>query len=293
MSTQLAAPTGLIHGMSAATYHADPCRSPSLSSSVARVLLNSSPAHAARIHPKMGGGSGKSTAAMSMGDLFHALVSGSADIVIGDFPDYRTKASRAWRDFALAMRETPVLKNDSDLQVAQDMAQSVRGRAAIGIDNTPFAATSKHEVTAIWQEKNIFCRARYDVLNITEHHADIWDWKTTNDISDRGIERSIARYRYDIQDAFYRRGLEKLLPGYRGRISLIFCFVESSAPYTVRRVVLQPSYLQAANRCVSEAIDTWARCIDANDFPMLAPDTLAVELPAWLDDSDGEISASK
>lgn len=291
METTIETPTGLIHEMTAATYHADPCASPSLSSTTARTLLFKSPAHAAREHPKLGGERSEETTAMSTGTLVHALLSGTNRIEVEDFPDYKTKAARDWRNAVTATGGIAVLQGA--FLEAHAVAHSVRTRAAIGIYNTPFAATAKHEVTAIWREKNIFCRARYDCLNITDHVADIWDWKTTNDISDRGIEKSIAKYRYDIQAAFYLRGLESLMPGYRGRTSFIFVFVESSAPYTVRRVVLQPSYLQAANKCVSGAIDTWARCIKANDFPMLAPDTLAVELPAWLDDSDGEISASE
>lgn len=281
---------GLIEGMSAKDYHADPCVTPSLSSSLARVLLEKSPAHAARLHPKLGGASSEETPAMSTGTLMHAILAGSNEIEAAPFSDFKTKAAREWRDGVIATGGIPVL--EGAYKEAHAIAHAVRTRAAIGIDNTPFVPTAKHEVSAIWQEKGCTCRARFDCLNITEHNADIWDWKTTNDATDRGIERSIARYRYDIQAAFYLRGLETLMPGYRGRTSFIFVFVESSAPYAVRRVVLQPSYLAAAQKKVSEAIDIWSRCLATNEFPLPSPDTLAVELPAWLDDLDDEISAS-
>jgi len=99
-----------------------------------------------------------------------------------------------------------------------------------------------------------------------------------------------VKYGYHIQAAFYLRGLETILPQYRGRTSFVFVFFETTAPYAVRRVTLQPSWLLAASVKVNEAINLWAHCIETNSFPITAPDTLKLELPAYLDDSDDEIT---
>jgi hypothetical protein len=283
--------TGFFYDMPQSVYHADPAPAPSLSSGVARTLLAKSPAHAAMEHPKIGGVKRESTDAMSTGTLIHAIMAGATEsITISPYDDFRTKDAREWR--ASAMESGKIIVKAEALTLAAKVADSIKAKAALGIDNTPFAPTAKHEAAAIWQEDGCYCRALFDCLNITEHGADIWDWKTTNDISDRGIEKAVAKYRYDIQAAFYLRGLEKLLPAYRGRTSFVFVFVETEAPYTVRRVCLQPSYMQHANAKVAEAITTWAHCLANNHFPSMPPDTLALELPAWLDDSEDEISVS-
>jgi hypothetical protein len=290
MSTHTAE-TGLFYDMPASVYHSDPAPEPSLSSGAARTLLSKSPAHAAMEHPKLGGVKRESTAAMSTGTLVHMIMAKQVDrIAVSFYDDFRTKEARAFRDSAIADGKL-VVKSGAIADV-MPLIDNILSRAAVGITNTPFTDTAKHEVAAIWKEAGCYCRALFDVLNVTEHGADIWDWKTTNDISDRGIEKAVAKYRYDIQAAFYLRGLETLMPAYRGRTSFIFVFVESEAPHTVRRVCLQPSYLQHANAKVAEAIDVWSHCLANNDFPLMPPDTLALELPAWLDDSEDEITVS-
>ena len=75
---------GLHYGVPAAVYHACPCESPSLSSGVARTILDQSIAHAWHEHPKLGGGKKESTAAMTTGSVVHSLLAGEdSDIEIG------------------------------------------------------------------------------------------------------------------------------------------------------------------------------------------------------------------
>jgi len=278
---------GLHYGVSATAYHADPCETPSLSSTLARTLLDKSPAHAALEHPKLGANKRESTAAMSKGTLVHAILAGSDEIEVGNFKDFRKDDAQEWRDAVEASGRIAVLP--PAYEEGMRIAGAVRARAAIGIDHTPFGTEAKNEVTAIWKEKGCFCRARFDVLEVGDY-ANIWDFKSCADVSDRGIERSIVKYGYHIQAAFYIRGLENIMPKYRGRTSFIFVFFETTPPYAVRRVTLQPSWLMAASAKVNEAINLWAHCIETNNFPITSPDTLKLELPAYLDDTDDEIT---
>jgi len=290
---------GLHYDITAATYHADPCPTPSLSSGAARTLLAKSAAHVQIENTRLGGKSRESTAAMETGSLVHAILATTADdeIEVGTFTDYRTNAAKEWRDGARAAGKIPVLA--ADWEAAVDCAQVVRKRAAEGLTSSPFDGCGRHEVTAVWQEGDTYCRARYDVLHVdADKNATIWDWKTCADVSDRGIERSIAKYRYDIQAAFYLRGLESL--GFKvPQLSFVFVFFETVAPYTVRRVVLSAEYLQQARKEVNEAIRIWSECVrdwmdckKDNPFPTIPPDTLTVEIPHYLSENDGEIEIS-
>jgi PDDEXK-like domain of unknown function (DUF3799) len=281
---------GIYYDIPAKDYHADPCPTPSLSSGAARTLLAKSAAHVQIESPRLGGKSREATSAMETGTLVHAILSGNAawEIDVGEFENYMTKSAKEWRDNTRAAGKIPVLGHD--YQVALDCAKIVRKRCAEGLTSSPFDGCAWHEVTCIWQEGETYCRARYDVLHVDEFkNATVWDWKSTADISDRGIERTIAKYRYDIQAAFYLRGLEA--QGYRvPQLSFVFVFFETVPPYTVRRVVLSAEYLQQARKEVSQAIQLWQQCLARNEFPTTPPDTMTVEIPHYLSENDGEIT---
>lgn len=283
---------GLHEGVPADVYHADCCPAPSLSSSVLRTMLSKSIEHAALEHPKLGGASKDSTPSMNLGSIVHWLLASgvSDDLVLGAFDNYLSKAARLWRDEVTASGKTPILERD--LNDARPVADAVRQKAALGITNTPFVPHARSEVSAIWQEGEVFCRARYDQLVIDPNgYADIFDWKTTTDVSPRAIEKAIVKYGYHIQAAFYLRGLNALLPSHRGRTSLCFVFVESAPPYAVRRVVLSPAFLAAGVKEVSRGIDQWKHALATSQFTAPNLETLEVELPAFLEDDD-DISAS-
>lgn len=284
---------GLHENIPSAIYHSDPCETPSLSSGVLRTILNKSIEHGALKHSRIGGMGREATPAMNLGSITHSLLAGDdcSDLVLGNFDSYRSKAAQEWKRDIEASGKTPVLERD--IEGARPVAQAVREKAAIGITNNPFVPHGRSEVTAVWKEGDAFCRARYDRLIVDPMgYADIWDWKTTNDISEWAIERSVVNMGYHIQAAFYLRGLMKLLPQYVRRTSFILCFVETEAPHHVRRVTLSPTLMAIGAKKVSEGIAMWQHAVAANDFRAPAFETLEVEAPAYLEEDD-EISISE
>lgn len=282
---------GLHDNVPAAVYHADCCPSPSLSSGVLRTLLGKSIEHAALEHAKLGGASKEQTPAMGLGSIVHALLAGeSSDLVVGTYDNYKTAAARDWRDSIEASGKTPVLERDLD--DARPIVKAVQDKASLGCDNDPFVDFGRSEVTAIWKEGDAYCRARYDRLVVDPNgYADIWDFKTTTDVSPDAIRRAIVKYGYHIQAAFYLRGLTTLLPKYAGRTSFMFVFVETAPPYAVRRVVLSASFLEIGKREVSDGIAQWKHALATNQFAAPNRDTLTIEPPAFLE-FDDEITAS-
>lgn len=282
---------GLHYDVPAAVYHADPCELPSLSSSVLRTLLNKSIEHAALQHPKLGGGDRTKTRSMSLGSGVHVVLDGgSSSVEIATFSDYRTAEARAWKSKVLAAGRIPVLRHEFTEGV-QPIAQALIALAGYGCDD-PFKRDGRNEVTAIWKEDDVYCRARYDRLVVDPNgFADIWDWKTTTDVSPRALEKTIVRYGYHIQAAFYLRGLVAVLPEYAGRTSFIFAFVESAPPYAVRRVTLSPAFLAKGAKDVNRGLAIWNDALATSNFTAPNLDTLEVELPAFLEDDD-EISVS-
>jgi hypothetical protein len=276
---------GLHEGIPAHIYHADPAPMPSLSSSLARVLINDSPRHACSQHPRLNPDkvARESTDSMDLGTLVHAILAGDrGGIEVGLFDDYRSKAARDWRDGVRATGATPVL--EKHLHAANPIADAVKASIGKGCDNGPFreGVRAMSEAVAIWQEGDEYCRALVDRLTFGEHSADLWDWKTTTDVSDRAIEKTVANYGYATQLAFYLRGLRKLLPTV-GQLSASIGFVEIAPPYTVRRVYFSPEYMAHADREVSRAIRLWQDCRATGDWsdPRNGSD-YCLELPGYL-----------
>jgi len=274
-------------------YHADPAFAPSLSSSLARVLLDNSPAHCYAQHPRLNPNYApkESSRSMNTGSLVHALLAepeGRGAVEIGHFPDFKTAAAKTWRDEVKASGCIPVL--EKDFLDAQPIADALRKYAGAGCTNAPFNppsdAVAYSELTAIWSEHSIYYRALFDRVVITPHQIDVWDWKTASDVSDRAIEQAVHRYNYAFQIAFYLRGLGALLPSYSPvQMSACIVFVETAAPYTVRHVFLTPDYMAHAQAQVKQVCDQWMQCILGNDFSDPRNGAVfRVELPAWADD---------
>jgi hypothetical protein len=283
--TQVTTP-GLYLRMPAAVYHSDPCPSPSLSSGVLRTLLEKSIEHAALKHPRFGKTKRDATPSMNLGTVTHALLAGDeSDLAGGNFDSYRSKDAQNWKRATEESGRVPVLARDLD--DARPVVSAVRNKAAVGITNDPFAAHGCSEVSAIWKEDDFYFRARFDRLLVDPTgHADIWDWKTADDVSPRAIERSIIKYGYHIQAAFYLRGLTALLPDYKGRTSFIFVFVETSAPYHVRRVVLSQTLLAIGKKKANEGIAQWIAALASGNFSAPPFETLEIEAPAFLEDDE-------
>jgi hypothetical protein len=279
---------GLHDGIPSAIYHADQLTDkPSLSSGLARKILDQSLAHAHLGHPRLGGGKSESTAAMSLGSLVHALLAGeNSEIEIGNFDSFRGKAAQEWRDTVKSSGRIPAL--EKDLDEARLIVAAITANAANGISNTPYTDAARNEVTAIWLEGDAPCRARFDRLLIDPNgYADVWDWKTTTDISERAIVRTICEYGYHIQAAFYLRGLAACLPSHKGRLTFTFVFVETTAPYAVRRVCLSAEFMAVGAREASKAIRLWSQALATNEWAdTRSLETLHAQAPTWMDDDE-------
>lgn len=291
MSTPL--DVGIHYNVPAHVYHGDPCPEPSLSSGVARTLLDEGEAAAYRSHARLGKKKSETTEAMNTGSIVHSLLAGNTDdFEVGLFDNYRSGAAKTWRDGVLAGGKNAVL--ECDLDEARRIEMSVRKNVCNGgITNDPFADHGKSEVTVIWKEGDAYCRALLDRLVVDPNgYADIWDWKCTSDVTDRGILRSVVKWGYHIQEAFYRRGLAAVLPSHAGRISWTFAFVLDHAPYTVRRVCLSPEFLNAGKSDANLAIGLWRHALATDQWPDGSAETLTLDAPGYLlsDDISDSIS---
>src|SRR5262252_7762054 len=116
--------------MPAATYHRDPCPEPSLSNSIAKLLVYKSPEHGFHNHPRLNVGhrnGGDAQRIAEIGSVAHKLLLGAgAEIVEIPFADYYKGDAKDARANAYAAGNLPILQ--PDLERCYEMAAVARKR---------------------------------------------------------------------------------------------------------------------------------------------------------------------
>lgn len=255
-------------------YHADEhTPSPSLSSSLARTLINKTPLHAwaasprlQREFPDVGGipAAPKETDAFDIGRVCHAILLGrgeSIDVVVADA--WTTKAAKAQRAESREAGRTPILLAQYD--AARAMADIARAKVAeAGLEIDP----ARSEMPAYAVIDGVRCRALID-------NAPAWpsspllDYKTCEDASPEACLRSVQSYGYDFQWQWYREVWKAATGETR---TLIFLFQEKAPPHSCQIVELYDGRGEgdwsedAAEKC-AEARRIWLACLETGQWP--------------------------
>ena len=277
-----------------ATYLADPCPVPSLSSGAAHKMVTRSPMHVWAEHPRLGAAESDDSNASDIGTIAHdLLLGGEGRICVIDPNDYRSKptkdnpdgsvpvgwtntAIRAARDQARANGLTPILAG------AMWGARQMETAARDFLSHSELAgvlADGEGEVTMLWQEGETWFRARPDWVN---HQKKIMLHLKTSEASAepasfiRGVMRSMG---YAMSLAFYRRGFEAL-SGQTDWLHVILV-IEQRAPYGCSLISLDPAAWAIADSKVERALAMWRNCIRLNVWPGY-PRSVAYATPsAW------------
>lgn len=261
------------HRISAERYHADPCVVPSLSSSIAKILLRESARKAWFSHPRLNPDhSEKEDDKFDLGSTAHAVLleDDASNVVVIDpeaYPSktgsipagWTNKAIRAARDAARSSGKVPLLKSVyADVQNMVQIANDFIAKSEI----VEFWKGGESELTAICEEDGVWLRARLD--RVTQTRRFIMDYKTTEDVSPETFSRQITRMGYHIQEAFYRRVARNL-----GAIGPRFVFIAQSceAPYECSLHACDPSLQEIADAEVERAIHLWRVCSKSKFWP--------------------------
>jgi hypothetical protein len=266
-----------IHDMTSDSYHALATPTPALSSSIARILLASSPLHAWYAHPALNpAGVREEREAYDIGTAAHALLleGSAARVVIVDAKDWRGKAAQEQRDAAYTEGKLPLLA--AKWLDVQSMVAAARGQLAAHERPTPLTA-GQAEQTLVWQEGDVWCKARLDWLHEGARYVD--DYKTTSASANPETWcRNVFPSGVAIQAAFYLRGVRTLL-GYDAAFR--FVVQETYPPYALSVVGLGPDALVLAEKKVIFALDLWRDCLARGEWPGYPTRTAYADLPPW------------
>lgn len=285
------------YDLTAAEYHADPVFVPSLSSSIAAEIVTRSPAHALLKHPRLVTAgeetAGEETEAMGFGSVVHALALGKgSEFAVFDGDSWRGSYAIAFKACAKIAKQTPIKR--ADFTRAKECADALR--AQLELYGLGYVLTDgEPEKVAVWQEGEQWCRAMFD--RWIQSRNLIVDIKTTGKSAHpEKVARIITDMNYDLRSEFYLRGASKLtgIPARKGGLGYLFIFVETSAPYAVTPCFLDLALATRGRRRANEAIETWARCMERNEWPAYVNTAVEIAAPGWVDFEieDSEITSS-
>lgn len=266
-----------IYDLPADEYHSDPAPEPSLSSSIAKKLVGKTPRHAWLEHPRLNPGYvAEDNKKYDMGTASHAVrLEGKDVVVIIDADSFRTKDAQAARDAAYAVGKIPLLPD----QAAAVLAMHKASVAQLKSHEEGFKAFMEGlpEQTLVWQEDGIWCRARLDWLDAPGRY--IWDYKTTTSAHPDDWQRRLFDLGYDLQAAWYLRGVKAL--GLIDQPEFRFIVQEVSAPYALSVIGLTPTAMALGEMKVWRAMETWRWCLKNDRWPGYPNQTCYIEPPAW------------
>lgn len=266
---------GLHRDIPAEVYHRDPVPGGSMSSSVARVMLPPSCPALARwqqVNPE-------TKDAFDLGTVTHRLILGAGpDVVEIPYNDRRTKAAKEAITEAREAGAVPLLTKDL-LQVRR-MAEAVWAHPIAGRLLDPDRG-GEPETVIVWQDPDvgIMRRAMLDKLRINgPGRPRVVDLKTTTSVSPRAISKTIDERNYHQQDPWYVDAVESL--GVDDP-AFLFVFVQKLPPHLVTVVQLPDEAVAQGRSDNRAAIDQWAECVEADDWPAFTDDIAYIGLPPW------------
>ena len=294
---------GIHFGVPEADYHADTLLPvPTLSSTLARLVLARSPLHAWTAHPRLNPDfepTEKKT--FDIGRAAHRAVLGRGSDYAAYPAEYlasngaaSTKEAKAWAEEQRAEGRTP-LKFDEIDQICA-MAVSVnRQLAAMGIKLDP----TRSEVVALAEIDGIWCRAMIDNAP-TDPRLPLYDLKSTTDASPESLAKTIASYGYDLQAAHYL-AVWKAATGEDRRFRIIF--VEKEAPYGVQVAELyrkpgdEADWFDHADALARDARRIWGECLRSGNWPCYPSRVAVIGAPGWhltkMEDRSGRAAIGK
>ena len=219
----------------------------------------------------------KETPALLFGRALHALVLEPEQFARQwaeqpAFGDLRTKAAREARDAWLEEYPGINLLSSEDWQKLHAMRDAVMSHPLASALFTGGMA----EATAIWEESGLLCKSRMDYWR--PDIAVIGDLKSTDDASPAAFARSVANFRYHVQQAHYSEGV--MAAGF-SEPTFVFVAVEKSPPYAVSVYQLDGDAIERGHELRQRDLACLLECLDTDTWPAYPPVVNTLALPVW------------
>ncbi len=220
----------------------------------------------------------KSTSALEFGNAFHMYVlepeKFKREYVVEKI-DGRTNKGKL-RKFELEASNLKVLSDD-DFYCIRKMDENIKkhpiaSKLLVGgyteqVIKFKLKASNGMEVN---------CKAKIDYL-LPDTVIDLKNSKDSVDTA--SFSRTIEKWNYHVQGAFYSHGIETLSGT---RPDAIFIAVEDVAPFAVNVIKLSEDHFSVGYREIYQALDVYERCLRENKFPAYAEVVSESRISKWM-----------
>lgn len=217
-------------------------------------LINRSPLH---YWEKMNAKEEKKTPALIIGSALHTRILEPHEYgkryITSPMFDRRTKEGKAnWEAFVAARPNHEIISHQDDIMI-EKMYDSVMRH-----EKASLILSKMTQIEQVFTHEDMKCKPdALTSLNI------VLDIKTTEDASPYAFGRSAAKYRYDVQAAFYIDILQALGHTIEG---FVFIAVEKTPPYAVAVYVIEDEDIARGREKYLENLKTWRECKASNTW---------------------------
>tara|TARA_R110000803_G_scaffold23098_6_gene56991 strand:- start:1 stop:837 length:837 start_codon:yes stop_codon:yes gene_type:complete len=192
-----------------------------------------------------------------------------------------SRAGAAWKEFKESNSDK-ILLTPKELETVRAMYESVYEHPIAG---KIMRAEGAGEASIFWNDADsgfdLRCRVDKVVAASDGCPGYLIDVKTTNDLSDQWFAKYAAQFGYHSQAAFYQRGWQALT-GEAEPLPFLFVAVQSSWPYTVRVLELDPEAMRLGAEQNGANLQAMRECVESRDWSDAFETEIAVlSLPAW------------
>ena len=281
-----------LYRLDAATYHADPSAVPSLSSGIAKLIVNRTPRHAWHKHPRLNpffdaredDELKRKTAFGSVGHELFLGTGGGIHVIQAKNKNgepvtgYQSNEAKEERDAALAAGLIPV--KAAEFERARVVVDEAKRQLFSWLD-----LDGESEITGLAHFDNAVTRFMCDRL--LKDERTIIDLKFTDgDASTAEWPRQAARMGYHIQAGHYRTGLAQILGIDVRHTDFLFVVVEVGPPIMVIAHELPPGMSEIGIEQAESARATWGHCLnkgtDMKHWPGYEPGRHCGDDPGWI-----------
>lgn len=189
------------------------------------------------------------------------------------------KHVRLWSDIKAEwekVNEHRTILNPEQWKTIHAMRDALMAHPAANALLTGIKGKAEKSVYWIDATTGVLCRCRPDWWRDDNLIVDL---KTTEDASPEGFARSIAKFRYDVQDAFYTDGVQQAT-GKRPK-AFVFIAVEKKPPYGVGVYVLDAETKDLGRAQYQHDLRVYAECVRSGVWPGYGDKIQTISLPGW------------
>lgn len=213
------------------------------------------------------------TAAMAFGSAVHTMVLeyDSFDDRYILMPEGLNRRTNAGKEAAAEIEASgKTILTQSDYDKCRYIFDSIHRHPTA----SDIFSEGRSEVSVMANVQGIVVKGRTDWFR----QGILADLKTTQDASPEEFARSVAKYRYHVQDAVYTDLFDRnseLIHNF------FFIAVETSAPYAVKVYELDEQAKEVGRKLYDRDLQTYIRCSERNEWPGYEEGVTALALPRW------------